>query len=189
MGNVLDAFAENNYGVDFPLDSLECLLETFYGILTEQLEENESRLGLLEKECNTLLAMANRFSSKHSLSFTRRELTGCEADLNQLRSDLSAFFKELTKAGRQAKVDINALANASSSIGNTASRFISKYHPTCPADGQTSSTNEQRLKSDLKVFYAAIRRPYNAAHPNLVSFSTLCETLAAAIDSWNTKLA
>lgn len=198
FGASLDSFAAINLGADFDLDLLQCILKQFIDIFKVKLVETEKTIHRLQGECDKLLDMADDFYFGHNLYCRRSKLTGCEAELNQLRCDLEEFFRVLEKAGNRALIDLRGISNAAQTFGRVEKQFSSKYQLTCnqgetdpepqPKTCGCKKGNLNNLKTDVRHFYPQLRHPYDAAKIQLDEFSGICSNLTVAIGAWNTKL-
>lgn len=201
LGAALDSFASSNYGAIFDQNLLQCILKQFRDIFNAQQVETDKSINSLQDACDTLLDMARNFSIRHNLVCRRGKFTGCDAELNQLRCELSEFFRALNKAGRQAESDLRGIENASRSLGRIEKQFNSKYQLTCNQDDPESTPEPQRacqcnkgniqnLQTDMRrIFYPEFRHTYQVARVKVDSVSGICDNLIAAIGAWKTKLA
>lgn len=191
----MDSSASANFGADFELNVLQCILKQFIDMFKVEIVETEKRISHLHCECDSLLDMANIFRFEHNLFCKRGKLTGCDAKLNKLRCELGEFFRVLKKAGSRAIVDLRGIEHASHALGRVEKRFSSKYQLTCNQDGtepqpETSHGNNlNNLKNDLRHLYTEFKRSYDAGQIELVEFSGICNNLTVAIGTWTTKLA
>lgn len=182
----LDSFVRVNYGVDFDLDSLNCVLRQALDVFNEQLNQTKPHINDLRTDCDTLVNMADNFSRKHNLICKRGTFRGCEADLNNLRCDLSAFIKDLKKYAREARADFRGLDRACFYLGNTAKKLDSDYHPTCVANG---NNNQANLKGNIKGIYTEFRKRFDVGMESLKDIVDTCKGVNVAIDNWNARLA
>lgn len=144
LGAALDAFASSNYGAIFDQNQLQCILKRFIDIFNVERADTDKSINSLQDECDTLLDMVDDFSIRHNLICRRGKFTGCEAELSQLRCELSEFFKVLNKAGRQAEKDLRGIENESHTLGRIEIQFISKYHLTCNQDNPESASEPKK---------------------------------------------
>lgn len=199
LGSALDSFASTNYGASFDLSVLQCILKQFINIFSVLHVQADQSIDSLGDECDTLVDMADDFRFSQNLICNKHaKLTGCEAELNQLRCDLTDFFNLLNKAARQAEKDLSAIKRTSSTLGRIQTQFTSQYHLTCAqsdpepqAQGtcQCNKRNINNLQNDIRSFYSEFRRPYDAGVPKLNDLSAICDNLIVAINAWNAKFA
>lgn len=196
LGSSLSLFARVNYGADFPLDTVQCIVKNFIDIESVERLKTNKRITHLEDECDKLVNMVNDFKFRHNLVCKRTANSGCEADLNQLRCELSQFFKEVNKAAdRAVVVDLWGIELASGDLGHVERRFKSKYQLVCASDPQPDPQHHSIIKSDttnlrndLKYFHGQAQRPYDDGNARLKDLTDICNTLTAAIETWVNKL-
>lgn len=183
---VLDSFVSANYGADIDQSTLSCILRRFLDVFNVKLDQTKQDVRHLQSECDTLVDIADDFRWEHNLVCKHGALRGCEADLNKLRCDLSAFFKVLNKSARKAKTDLQGIDRACNYLGNIATKFNSDYHPTCDVNG---NSNQSNLKRNIKGIFSEVRKRTDAGVQNLDDLTSICDNLTIAIDSWNARLA
>ncbi len=198
LGSALDAFASANYGADFDLNVLQCILKQFIEIVSVRRIATDKSINHLQGECDKLLDMADDFSFHNNLTCRKGRFTGCDDELNQLRCELSQFFKVLSEAAGQAEKDLRGIQKATTNIGTVEKEFRIEYELTCNQDDpaeqpghscQCKKSNINNLKWDIKNYYNEARRPYDIGRLQLNSLTVICDNLTDAIASWTAKLA
>jgi len=189
LGYALNSFVEINYGADFPLDQLQCIIKEFVDIIPVQRNETGIQITHLEDELDLFLDMSNDFKLRHNVICRRNVRSGCETDLNQLRCELSKFFKEVAQAAELGViVDLWGIEDASNELGYVDRKFKSKYRLVCDSDPQPDpqpcssiKTDTTNLRKDLKYFYGQAKRPYDAASVLLKDLTDIFTDLTAQI--------
>lgn len=195
FGSAINGFASFNYGDAFNFNMLQCFVKQFVDQASVKRVTTGNWIRHLEEQTYTLLDMAEDFRSSHNLNCKRTPPpTECEATLNKLRCDLSAFLKALPKAGRDAVLDLNEMEESTNAIGSVERKFKSRYNLVCnegsPSDTTPQSTKtETKFRSDLRYFHGELRRPYDSGNARLTNLSNICNTLTAAIDATNSTIA
>jgi len=187
LKGALDSFAMTNYGSIFNENTLSCILRQFSDVFNYQSNKTEIDINNLEEKSNDLLDMAFSFKLRHNLYCQHGKFRGCEADLNQLRCDLSTFFTQLRSAGRKALSDLRVIDNSIHDLSRTIRRFNTTYQIAC--DAAVSQTKPGKLKDDTKNTFPKFQRTHDAARVKLDEITGICVILAKSITDWTARVA
>lgn len=172
-------FLGGNYAVD--VVGARSAVTTFFDIYAGAIVTFLNHFNSIEASCDLLLQIGGEFLKKNDLTCRSRYfLKGCEAELNELRCELSSFLNDI-KIKRDNAIDyVNKMKNVCATLSKSVKQLSSS--------GQINRCDDFcELLTLINQFFVQFNRNHWIGHVHFVNLQFICDSVTATVSTLSLK--
>lgn len=182
-------YADSNYGATLELGVVKTEANTFATAFYPQYVNASDLFTRLENGISHLVELNTCFIAQYNLTCLSddSDLSGCEAELNEVRCILSSLTNLVPGAAEQAFDIVSYLRYGAISLNQKTRAFSLKYYLACIVNGPQCCESDLSLDV-VRFFFNNFNDLHDLMHTQFVKIVKLCSNFVDRIDDMQGKL-